>query len=130
MKRQKMRNMNKLSGLKGKVKSLILVLLLSVIMVSMLLSQENIKQYSFKTSAQCDMCKGRIEKHLSKQDGIVESNVEVETALCTVKYDSTKITIDDIRLEISKTGYDADEVKANKRSYEKLPKCCKKPEDR
>ncbi|MFC2130131.1 heavy-metal-associated domain-containing protein [Bacteroidota bacterium] len=90
----------------------------------------NEKTVKIKTSAQCGMCKERIENHLSKQDGIIKAVLEVETAECTVKYDSTQITVDDIREEISSVGYDADEVKASKRTYKKLPKCCKKPEDR
>ncbi|MFH1051491.1 MAG: heavy metal-associated domain-containing protein [bacterium] len=125
-----MKNINRFSAIKGKLKTALLIILLSIILVGMLFAQENVKIDSIRTSAQCGMCKERIENHLNKQEDILESVLDVETAVCTVKYDSTKITIDDIRKEISKIGYDADEVKANKRTYNKLPKCCKKPEDR
>ncbi len=125
-----MKNINRFSAIKSKFKTALLIVLLSIILVSMLFAQENVKIDSIRTSAQCEMCKERIENHLNKQEDILESVLEVETAICTVKYDSTKITIDDIRKEISLVGYDADDVKANKRAYNKLPKCCKKAEDR
>jgi len=125
-----MKNLNKSINLKGKLRAALMILLLGVIIASMLFAQENLKTESIKTSAQCDMCKARIEKHLLKQDGLSEANLEVETAVCEVKFDSTKITLDDIRKEIASIGYDADDVKAIKRAYDKLPKCCKKPEDR
>ena len=113
-----------------------MVILLLVIIMSLVFSQEtkndelNIKLISIKTSAQCDLCKDRIEKKLSTQKGILNVNLTVETALCEVQYDSTLTSPDDIRKEITFIGYDADELKANKRAYSKLPKCCKKPEDR
>lgn len=125
-----MSTINIINLIKDKQNTIFLVFFMTVFFTGILYAQENIKTASIKTSAQCDMCKSRIEKHLSKQDGIIESDLHIETAICSVKYDSTKISPDDIRLEISKVGYDADDIKANKRAYEKLPKCCKKPEDR
>ncbi|ROL61282.1 hypothetical protein D9V86_06585 [Bacteroidetes/Chlorobi group bacterium ChocPot_Mid] len=125
-----------LSIMRKSMRTIIMVILLLVIIMSLVFSQEtkndelNIKSVSIKTSAQCDLCKDRIEKNLSKQKGILNVNLIVETAMCEVKYDSTLTSPDDIRKEITFIGYDADELKANKRAYSKLPKCCKKPEDR
>ena len=39
-------------------------------------------------------------------------------------YIEDKISIEKIRHIISETGYDADKVKANPESVQKLPKCC------
>jgi copper chaperone CopZ len=44
----------------------------------------------------------------------------------SVKYKPKKITIAEIRTEISKLGFDADEVPAVVSAYEKLDNCCKK----
>jgi hypothetical protein len=44
----------------------------------------------------------------------------------TVVYNPEKIDVAKIKQVIAETGYDADEVKAIKKSYDKLPNCCKK----
>ena len=100
-----------------------------VLSVSSVLGQEaNSKneQIEIKTSAQCDQCKQRIEKVLVYEKGIRSADLDVETRVVTVKYNPKKTTPDKIRLAISKTGYDADDVMADEVSYEKLPACCKK----
>jgi periplasmic mercuric ion binding protein len=85
----------------------------------------NIQSIQIKTSAVCDMCKETIEKALSYESGVKKSNLDVKTKICTVQYDINKTTPEKIRLAISKSGYDADEVKADKKAYDKLSPCCK-----
>ncbi len=86
------------------------------------------QEISIATSVQCDMCKDKIEKALGLTKGIKAANVDVEAQTVQVTFNSNQISADGIRQVISKTGYDADEVKAEKATYDKLPKCCKKPE--
>lgn len=81
---------------------------------------------TIKTSAQCDMCKDRIEKVLAYTKGVKNSNLEVESKIITVIYKPSKITPEKIREAISKAGYDADTVLADPGAYENLPGCCKK----
>jgi periplasmic mercuric ion binding protein len=83
------------------------------------------KTIKIKTSAKCDMCKERIQKGLSYEKGIKSSSLDIPTKVLTVVYDENKTSPDKIKLAVSKTGYDADEVKADKVAYEKLPACCK-----
>jgi periplasmic mercuric ion binding protein len=83
-------------------------------------------EIKIKTSAVCGMCKDRIEQGLAFEKGIRDVSLDVETKIATVKYNPSKITPDEIRKAISKLGYDADEVLADKTAYDKLPKCCKK----
>ena len=85
-------------------------------------------EVKIKTSAQCEMCKERIEKAMSKTEGVAKSDLDVDTKILTVHYDSVLINPEEIRKVISKTGYDADDVPANEKAYKKLPKCCQKPE--
>lgn len=85
----------------------------------------NIQSVQIKTSSVCDMCKETIEKALSYESGVKKSNLNVSTQICTVQFDKTKTTIEKIKLAISNSGYDADEVKANKKAYDKLSPCCK-----
>ena len=83
-------------------------------------------EMKIKTSAVCGMCKDRIEQGLAFEKGIKDVTLDVETKIATVKYNPSKITKDEIRKAISKLGYDADDVPADKTAYDKLPKCCKK----
>ncbi len=106
------------------IKNLIYVLLAMIVLLSSAIAND-LKEAKIKTTAQCESCKNRIEKHLNKVDGINFVDLDVETAICTVKYDSTKIELDDIKKEISLVGYDADSIKADIQAYNKLPKCCK-----
>lgn len=108
---------------KAKIFGIFLMFLTAVIFVY---SKDFIKA-ELKTTAQCEMCKERIEKHLKDIEGINYIDLDIETAICSVSYDSTKISLDKIRKEISLVGYDADDVKADKIAYKKLPKCCKVP---
>lgn len=80
-----------------------------------------------KTSAICEMCKERIEKNLALTKGIEKSDLNLEDqSNITVVYNPDKIDLAKIKQVIAESGYDADEVKAIKKSYEKLPYCCKK----
>jgi periplasmic mercuric ion binding protein len=80
-----------------------------------------------KTSAQCGMCKDRIETALAYEKGIVKSDLNVDTKVLTVTYKPLKINPEKIRVLVSKIGYDADNVPADKLAYSKLPACCKVP---
>jgi len=44
----------------------------------------------------------------------------------TVEYKLGKTSPEKIRTAVSKIGYDADDVVADPKAYEKLPECCKK----
>ncbi|HOI00222.1 MAG TPA: heavy-metal-associated domain-containing protein [Bacteroidales bacterium] len=79
-----------------------------------------------QTSAQCGMCKDRIEHELAFTKGVKYANLDLETKKVTVRYATSKTNPEALRLVISKIGYDADEVAADPVAYEKLPACCKK----
>ena len=82
-----------------------------------------------RTSSQCGMCKDRIEETLAFEKGVKSSSLDLETKIVTVHYKASKTTPEKIRKAISKVGYDADDVAADGKAYEKLPACCKKPGD-
>jgi copper chaperone CopZ len=84
------------------------------------------QEISITTSAQCEMCKERIEKALNETPGIKMANLDVETKVVKVVFKSNKISADQIRQAIANTGYDADTVGANEKAYGALPTCCKK----
>jgi mercuric ion binding protein len=80
----------------------------------------------FKTSAVCDMCKARIEKSLAYEKGVQSAVLDVPTKVLTVTYKADKTTPAALRTAVQKTGYDADELTADARAYNRLPDCCKK----
>ena len=86
-------------------------------------------EIKIQTSAQCGMCKDRIEKALSYESGIVKSDLDLETKIVIVVYKPTKTNPDKIRIALSKVGYQADEFKADPIAYENLPACRRLPED-
>ena len=80
----------------------------------------------FKTSAVCDMCKARIEKSLAYEKGVQSAVLDVPSKVLTVTYRADKTTPEALRTAVQKTGYDADELPADARAYNRLPDCCKK----
>lgn len=87
---------------------------------------ETTAELKIKTSAICDMCKETLENALAFEKGIKKSNLDVTSKVITVVYNPKKTTPEKIRVAISKAGYDADDVKANPKAYNKLDDCCKK----
>ena len=79
-----------------------------------------------QTSAICEQCKDRIESDLSFEKGIKSSNLDLKTKVVTVLYNPKKTDAQKIRAAITRIGYDADSLKADPKSYKKLPDCCKK----
>jgi len=104
---------------------LILVFFASVLIFNVQ-AQENKKTQDcvILTSAECVQCKKRLEDVLNYTAGIRYAILDVPTQQLSVRYVPKKISLDEIRLLISKTGYDADEVHADKTAQESLPLCC------
>jgi copper chaperone CopZ len=84
------------------------------------------KTISIQTSAQCEMCKEKIEKNLIYSKGVVYATLDSKTKIINVEYKTEKTNPDILRKIISDSGYDADSIPANEKVYLKLPLCCKK----
>lgn len=91
-------------------------------------SSRETKKIEIKTSAQCEMCKERLEKAFAYEKGVKSSSLEVETAIFTVEFLPNKTTPEKLQLAVTKVGYDADSLKADEKAYNKLPDCCQKGE--
>jgi mercuric ion binding protein len=89
-------------------------------------SQKNTKEIKIQTSAQCGMCKDRIEGAFAYETGVKKTNLDLQTKILTVVYNPAKTDENKIRKILNDLGYDADDTKANMAAYEKLPACCKK----
>jgi mercuric ion binding protein len=89
-------------------------------------SQPDKNEVKFKTSAQCDMCKKRIEKVMSMEKGVKSAVLDVDSKILTINYKADKTDVATLKKSVSKIGYDADEVKADEKAHNKLPACCQK----
>ena len=104
------------------MKSLCLIIL--TFLSFQLSAQKKIKTVEIKTSAECGMCKDRIEDELNYTKGIVYAELTVESKILKVRYKTKKISLENIRLKLADIGYDADDVKASPEKVAKLPNCC------
>ena len=104
------------------MKTLILFTLIAFTTFSF--KQDKIQEVVIKTSSECNECKERIEEKLNYTKGVTYVNLEVSSKQLTVKFKPEKITLEKIKQILSDLGYDADDVKANPISQQKLPKCC------
>ncbi|EAY27043.1 heavy-metal-associated domain-containing protein [Microscilla marina] len=88
--------------------------------------RKKVATLSIKTSAQCGMCKDRIEKAMAYERGVKKAVLDVESKMLTVTYKTRKTNPDKLRKAVSNVGYDADKVIAEQKAYNKLPACCQK----
>ena len=112
------------------MKSIVVTAGLMIMLTITGFAQSRLDSVKIRTSAQCEMCKERIEEALSFEQGIKSAELDLGTKIVTVYYKSSKTDPEKIRKAILKTGYDADDLEADRKAYKKLPACCKKPDDR
>jgi periplasmic mercuric ion binding protein len=113
-----------------KTKTAISMVVLTIFMLaaSGTFAQKSTKEIKIATSAQCGMCKDRIEGALAYETGIKSSSLDIPSKVLTVKYNTAKTDETKIRKVVNNLGYDADDTKADPTAYSKLPACCKKKE--
>lgn len=88
------------------------------------ISYGQMKTVVIHTSAECDECKDRLETKLNYTKGVQFAELNVPTRDLTVKYNEKKISLDQLKKDISELGYDADDLKADDKAQKALPACC------
>lgn len=97
-------------------------------------AQDGLETITIKTSIvcdhcmECDDCGFNIDTSIRKAKGIKKVVIDPEGSTVMVTYRTDKTTPEEIRIALSKAGFDADDVKADLEAYAKLDGCCKKPE--
>jgi mercuric ion binding protein len=109
-----------------KTRIMLVAAVVMMIMTTACAQSDKTESVTIKASVVCGQCKDRIEAGLGYQKGVKDVVVDVEKKTVTVKYNPSKTNPGQIRTELSKIGYDADDVKADAKAYAKLPACCKK----
>jgi copper chaperone CopZ len=90
------------------------------------MAQGEVKEVKIKTSAQCDMCKKRIEKAIGLEKGVKSAVLDVDSKVLTVAYRPDKTDTRKLQQAVQNVGYDADALPADPKAYKKLPDCCQK----
>lgn len=75
--------------------------------------------------SKCESCKSRVEKTVKKLKGVKTVTLDVANSRIKVSYNPTETKIKNIRDQINKAGYDADDQKAAAEYVEQLDGCCK-----
>lgn len=94
-----------------------------------LLSEEAFSQTDtvrIRTSAQCETCRNKLDRDLGYLKGVQFVELDLESSILTVVFDSERTDSEKIRKTVTRAGYDADEMPADPRAYQRLPGCCKK----
>ncbi len=95
----------------------------------MLLGTQNLfaetKTEKIKVSGNCGMCETRIEKAALAVPGVTKADWNKETKDLTVTFDATKASADKIAAAEAKVGHDTPKFKADAKTYDALPGCCK-----
>ena len=116
------------------MKSIVKILLMAIFIAgtaNIAQAQEEAKEpkektIKIQTSAICGMCEDRIESNIAYEKGVKSVELDDETKIVTITYKTAKTNPDKLGKAISKLGYDADDVEADKEAHDKLPKCCQK----
>ena len=54
----------------------------------------------------CSACSANVERHLRSLDGIISATVSLPTRTALVEWDEHRITLEDMKREVSSIGYD------------------------
>lgn len=106
----------------------IIVAALSIFFTKSSLAQSynhsEIKTDNIKVWGNCEMCKARIEK-AAKIEGVSKAEWNTETKILTLVYDPSVVKSDDVQKKIASVGHDTEKFKAEDKTYNSLPGCCK-----
>ncbi len=82
------------------------------------------KTETIKVSGNCGMCKERIET-AAKVNGVSQATWDKNTKLLTLVYNPAVIKSDEVQKKIAAVGHDTEKFKADTKTYNSLPGCCK-----
>jgi copper chaperone CopZ len=115
-----------------KTKSIVLTLIIMLATVGMQaqddkkIKDNKVETVEIQTSAICGQCKERLEHDIAFEKGVKSVELNEETKVLTVTFKKGKNTKENLKKAITKIGYDADDMLADKKAHDALPKCCQK----
>lgn len=106
------------------MKLFLVIVLAAAFSVSMNAQTGKMKTETIKVLGNCDMCKNRIESAV-KSEGAAKASWDSKTKMLAVSYDPSKTNTDAISKKIASVGHDTEKYKADDKTYNSLPGCCK-----
>ena len=70
-------------------------------------------------------CEVTVTKAVEKVEGVQSVSADTDNKVVKVAYAEGVIQVGDIETAIAKSGYQANDKKADAEAYKKLPECCK-----
>ena len=109
-----------------------IIILALVSLITLGVSAQQSKQASkgeqtvtIQTNGVCQKCTDKFKENVPYFKGVKSYNYDMKTAKLTINYDAKRTNPDQLRQEVSKLGYNADNVKADPAARAKLPACCR-----
>lgn len=106
-----------------KTKAIYLTMVIALMGITTLFGQT--KTEKFHAYGSCGMCETRIEKAAKSVDGVTSAEWDKKTQMVEVAFDASKTDLHKIQEAIAKVGHDTDMHKADDKTYNALPGCCK-----
>ena len=112
------------------MKKLILLALVSLITLGVSAQQSKTaskgeQTVTIQTNGVCQKCADKFKENVPYFKGVKSYSYDMKTAKLTINYDAKRTNPDQLRQEVSKLGYNADNVKADPAARAKLPACCR-----
>jgi periplasmic mercuric ion binding protein len=102
----------------------ILVAILAVAFTTQLNAAKAVQTASIKVNGKCGLCKTRIEK-AAKLAGVTTADWNEATKTLKITFDGSKTNVDKVSKAIAAVGHDTEKYKADAKTYNALPACCK-----
>ena len=80
---------------------------------------------TFEVQGNCDMCKKRIEKAAMRVKGVTSARWNKKDGVLSLVYDNKQTTPEKVQEALAKAGHDTGKYKADQKTYNALPACCK-----
>lgn len=102
----------------------LLFLFMVMAMIFITSCKNNVVETEVHVWGNCDIAKKKIDS-AAKMEGVLKADWNKETRLLSLKFDSTKVSLDNILKNISMAGFDNERYFADDYAYEQLPDSCK-----
>jgi membrane fusion protein, copper/silver efflux system len=89
------------------------------------LNSSTIQLTMFVVSGNCEMCKDRIEQAAKSVKGVSTAVWNVASKKMNVEYNSALTSVGTIQKAVAKAGHDTGKYKAEDKTYNSLPECCR-----
>jgi copper chaperone CopZ len=94
------------------ISKILMIAIIAVTFVGGTLFAEDAKEAKIQTNAHCGSCKTKIENGLGKVDGVIKSEVNMDTKIATVSYYPSKTSETTLVKTVADLGYTATAAKS------------------